>query len=43
MKGIEVCVDADFARSWNVSDSNKIMLALSRIGHIMKIANCLII
>lgn len=42
-KGIEVYVDADCARTWNISDSNKMMSALSRTGCAIKIANCLII
>ena len=42
-KGIEVFIDVDFVRAWNIDDSDKMTSALSRTRYMIKIANCPII
>ena len=43
MKGIEVFVDANFARTWNINESDKMTSALCRTRYVIKIVNCPII
>ena len=39
-KPIQVCVDADFSGTWNLSESDLLTSALSRTGYVIKISNC---
>ena len=39
-KPIEVFVDANFAGTWNLEESDLLILSLSQSGHVIKVANC---
>ncbi len=42
-KGLEVCVDADFARGWSCADAENADNVLSRTGFVICYANCLLV